>query len=131
MTFTRSFRFGRGPALALTFWLATGASPVPWAGAVATAEPQGQAAGEGAKTPAPEGLGVVRGLLFKEDEVTRLAGATVTAVNVQTGRRYVSNHTGENGAYEVLSLPAGTYDLVIDSAGRIYVTEALVDLAES
>jgi hypothetical protein len=80
---------------------------------------------------AVEGPGVVRGVLYQEDEKSRLAGATVTAINVRTGRRYVSNHTGDNGAYEIAGLPAGTYDLAIEQADRLYVSENLVELAES
>ena len=80
---------------------------------------------------AVEGPGVVRGVLYQEDEKSRLPGATVTAINVRTGRRYVSNHTGDNGAYEIAGLPAGTYDLAIEAADRLYVSETLVELAEA
>jgi len=123
MTCTRFARHGRGVALAIAAWLA--AAPL----AVMAAAAEG--AGEASKTPAHEGLGIIRGVLFKEDEVTRLSGATVTAINVQTGRRYVSNFTGDNGAYEVSGLPAGTYDIAIDAAARVYVTDGLIDLAEN
>jgi hypothetical protein len=90
-----------------------------------------EGAGEAARTPAHEGLGSIRGLLYKEDESARLIGATVTAINVQTGRRYVSNFTGDNGAYEVSGLPAGTYDIAIDAAGKVFITDGLIDLAEN
>jgi hypothetical protein len=123
MTCTRFVRHGRGPALAIAAWLA--AAPI--TAVTATAE----GTGETARTPAHEGLGIIRGVLFKEDEITRLSGATVTAINVRTARRYVSNFTGDNGAYEVGGLPAGTYDLAIDTAARVYVTDALIDLAEN
>jgi hypothetical protein len=89
----------------------------------------------GAAAPAPtapiqEGLASIRGVLFRADETTRIKGATVTAINTRTGRRYISNYTGENGAYEVKELPAGTYDIAIESSERVYVTDSLVDLAE-
>lgn len=80
---------------------------------------------------AADGAGVVRGVLFREDETSRLPGAVVTAINVRTGRRYVSNHTGDNGAYEIAGLPAGTYDLAIEAADRLYVTDHLVELADA
>src|SRR5262245_56051086 len=85
-------------------------------------------AGPGLPTAAlaDESLGAIRGLVFKGDDTTRLMGATVTAINTKTGRRYVSNHTGENGAYEVTGLPAGTYDIAIDVSERVYVTDNLV-----
>lgn len=112
---------------------ATGARSATWppplaaAGAASSAQ-QGTAAPPG--TPIQEGLASIRGVLFRSDETTRVKGATVTAINTRTGRRYVSNFTGENGAYEVKDLPAGTYDIAIESSERLYVTESLVDLAE-
>lgn len=78
-----------------------------------------------------EGAAIVRGVLYREDETTRLPGAIVTAINVKTGRRYASQHTGDNGAFEIAGLPAGTYDLAIDVTDRVYVTESLIDLAEA
>jgi len=133
----------RATALVIAAWVATAplamaqapggqapAAPAQAAPAPVPAAPAPAPQNQKKTTPAPEGLGSIRGLLFKEDETTRLAGATVTAINVRTGRRYVSNFTGDNGAYEVTSLPAGTYDLAIDVAGHVYVTDSLVDLAE-
>ncbi len=84
-----------------------------------------------ARTPAPAGLGSIRGVIYRGDDTTRVMGATVTAINVNTGRRYTSNFTGENGAYEVTGLPAGTYDIAIDAGEKLYVTDNLVDLAEN
>jgi hypothetical protein len=85
----------------------------------------------GVSSAATASAGAIRGVLYKADETTRLAAATVTAINVKTGRRYVSNHTGDNGAYEITSLPAGTYDIAIDVAERVFVTDNLIDLAEN
>lgn len=85
----------------------------------------------GAQTPAPAGLGAIRGVIYRDDDTTRMMGVTVTAINVKTGRRYTSNFTGENGAYEVTGLPAGTYDVAIDSGDKIYLTDNFVDLAEN
>ena len=81
-------------------------------------------------SPAPGG-GVIRGIIYRMDETTRLAGTVVTAINVSTGRRYASNYTGDNGAYEITELPAGTYDIAIEAQDqRVYVTNSLIDLAE-
>jgi hypothetical protein len=130
---TRTHTIRRGMAVGVAAWLAVAPLAI---GPAAAATPGGKLAAasgkaaEDTRTPAPEGLGSIRGVLFKEDEVTRISGSTVTAINVRTGRRYVSNFTGDNGAYEVGDLPAGTYDLAIDAAGRVYVTDNLVDLAE-
>lgn len=110
-------RLRRLAALSTAFlWLASSGSPL-------LAGPQAAAA-------SAEDAGAIRGVIFKPDETSRLAGVVVTAINVKTGRRYGSNHTGDNGAYEIAALPAGTYDLAIESGEHLYVTDALIDLAE-
>ena len=78
---------------------------------------------------AQEGQGVIRGFLYREDEITKIGGGKVTAIDIKTGRRFDSNLTGVNGAYEITGLPAGTYDIVMDAQG-VFVTNTLVDLAE-
>ena len=79
-----------------------------------------------------EGLGLIRGIIYRSDEATRLQGALVTAINVRTGRRYSSIHTGSNGAYEIAGLPAGTYDIAIDTPDdNLYVTNGLIELHEN
>jgi hypothetical protein len=80
---------------------------------------------------APGELTAIHGYVFRSDETTRLAGAQVAAINVSTGRRYLSARTGENGAYEIAGMPPGTYDIAIDTKDQnIYVTDSLVDLSE-
>lgn len=74
--------------------------------------------------------GMIRGFLLQDDQATRIPGATVTAIDIRTGTRYPSNITGDNGAYEILNLPPGTYDLGIEVAGAVYVTDSLVEVAE-
>jgi hypothetical protein len=76
-----------------------------------------------------EGSGAIRGILYEADGDTRLPAARVIAINVADGERFESNLTGSNGAYEIKGLPAGTYDLVIESGGRLFVAENLIDLA--
>jgi hypothetical protein len=75
-----------------------------------------------------EGRGTIRGVLFRTDGVTRLAAAKVTAVDVKTGRRYVGPQTTEDGGYAIGGLPRGSYDIVIESAGSVFVADDLVDL---
>jgi hypothetical protein len=138
MTMSKGSRRRARAAFLLAGWMLLGAGaagsraaswPPPLAAAgAASPPPQGAAAAPA--TPIQEGLASIRGVLFRSDETTRIKGATVTAINTRTGRRYVSNYTGENGAYEVKDLPAGTYDIAIDSSDRLYVTDSLVDLAE-
>lgn len=89
------------------------------------ADPVALAAGD-------EGPALIHGILYRADEVTRLSGALVTAINVRTGRRYSSVHTGANGAYEIAGLPAGTYDITIDAPDEnLYVTDGLIELSEN
>jgi hypothetical protein len=132
-----SRRRGRA-AFLLAGWMlvgagATGSRAASWPPALAAAGAASTPSKEATAppgTPVQEGLASIRGVLFRSDETTRIKGATVTAINTRTGRRYVSNFTGDNGAYEVKDLPAGTYDIAIESSDRLYVTESLVDLAE-
>ena len=77
-----------------------------------------------------ENNGAVRGFLLQNDEATRIAGAKVTVIDVRTGDRHTSNVTGDNGAYEITGLPTGTYDLGIEVAGAVYVTDSLVEVGE-
>jgi len=79
---------------------------------------------------AQNGGGGVRGFLLQNDEATRIAGAKVTVIDVRTGDRHTSNITGDNGAFEISGLPAGTYDLGIEVAGAVYVTDSLVEVGE-
>lgn len=82
-----------------------------------------------AQSPSPEiGHGSIRGTLYQADEQTALAGAKVTAINVLTGRQYASEVTMDNGDYLVDGVPAGTYDLVIEVGGNLFVADHLVDL---
>ena len=78
--------------------------------------------------PAETGHGSIHGTLYETDESTHLAGAKVTAINVRTGRQYTSNPTTDNGDYEVEGLPAGTYDVVIEVAGSLFVADHILDL---
>lgn len=78
-----------------------------------------------------QGRGAIRGILYQEDGKTKLAGAKVTAINVKTGKAYSSAVTGENGSYELTDLPGGTYDVVIESGGGLFIADNLVDLGQS
>jgi hypothetical protein len=87
----------------------------------------------GAAVPAraQEGGGVIHGVIYQPDENDKLAGAKVTAVNVTTRKQYVSEVTSDNGSYEISGLPGGTYDLVIEQGGAVYVADNLVDLEQN
>lgn len=87
------------------------------------------ATGPGMSVPlAADDHGAIHGTLFQADEKTPLAGAKVSVINVTTGQKFTSNVTGENGSYEVSGLPGGTYDVVIEIDGTVFVADNLVDL---
>jgi hypothetical protein len=82
-----------------------------------------QAAGE------PEtGHGSIHGTIYQSDEKGPLAGGKVTAINVRTGAKYTSEVTTDNGNYDINGLPAGTYDVVIEVAGSIFVADHIQDV---
>jgi hypothetical protein len=88
--------------------------------------------GSGMTVPqAAENHGAIKGTLYQADAKTELAGAKVTVVNVKTGEKFTSNVTGENGNYEVRDLPAGSYDVVIEIDGTVFVADNLVDLSHN
>jgi len=78
---------------------------------------------------AEEGGAIIHGSIYQSNESEKLAGAKVTAVNVRTRKQYVSNVTGDNGEYEILGLPGGTYDIAIEAGGGIFVADNLIDLS--
>lgn len=80
---------------------------------------------------AQEGNAGVHGTLYEADEKEKLAGARVIAINVKTGKQYFSGVTGDNGDFDVIGLPGGTYDIAIEIGGSLFVADNLVDLAAS
>lgn len=90
----------------------------------------GFAAPGAAQSPSTElGHGSFRGTLYQADEKTALAGAKVTVINVRTGKQYTSEITPQNGEYLVDGVPAGTYDLVIEVGGNLFVVDNIIDLS--
>jgi len=75
--------------------------------------------------------GAIKGTLYQADEKTQLVGAKVTVVNVKTGEKFTSNVTAANGNYVVDNLPAGSYDVVIEIDGTVFVADNLVDLSHN
>ena len=80
---------------------------------------------------AQEGGGAIHGVLYQNDEKSRLSSAQVAAINVTTGQHYISNVTGENGVYEITGLPQGSFDIVVQSNGSTYVADNLIDLQKN
>jgi hypothetical protein len=76
-----------------------------------------------------DGHGSISGELFQADGSTALEGARAYAINVKTGKQYISEVTGRGGNYRIEGLPAGTYDVALEINGQIYVADNLVDLS--
>jgi len=76
------------------------------------------------------GRGSIHGSLYQSDQKESLAEAKVTAINVRTGKQYTSNVTSGNGNYDITGLPAGTYDVVIEIAGSIFVADHILDVGQ-
>ncbi len=82
-------------------------------------------------TAAQEGQAGLRGVIYQTDGSSKQAGAKVTAINVKTRKQYVSNVTGEDGSYEVSGMPAGSYDVAIDTGEGMFIADNLVDLNQN
>ncbi|MGH9749972.1 MAG: carboxypeptidase-like regulatory domain-containing protein [Candidatus Polarisedimenticolia bacterium] len=76
-----------------------------------------------------DGRGSIAGELFQADGRTTLEGARAYAINVKTGKQYISEVTNRGGNYRIDGLPAGTYDVALEINGQIYVADNLVDLS--
>jgi len=74
------------------------------------------------------GHGSIHGTIYQSDEKSSLAGAKVTAINVRTGARYASGVTTDNGNFDINGLPAGTYDVVIEVDGSLFVADHIQDV---
>ena len=74
------------------------------------------------------GHGSIHGTLYQSDEKAQLAGGKVTAINVRTGAKYSSNETTDNGNYDINGMPAGTYDVVIEVGGSLFVADHIQDV---
>ena len=74
------------------------------------------------------GRGSIHGTVYQADEKESLAGAKVTAINVRTGKQYASEATGKSGNYDINGLPGGTYDIVIEMEGKLFVADHILDV---
>jgi hypothetical protein len=69
----------------------------------------------------------IRGVIVGADGLTAVAGVTVKAANLETSQVFESARTGSDGAYDIAALPAGPYELAVEtSAGRLYATDTTV-----
>lgn len=77
-----------------------------------------------AETASP--AGEIGGTVLLPDGLTPVAGVSVKAANVDSEKIYTSTPTGRDGAYRLTGLPAGTYDLAVESSEGIYAADTLV-----
>ena len=69
----------------------------------------------------------IRGNVLAADGLTAVAGVSVKAANMETRQVYTSQPTGENGIYSLKNLPAGSYDLAVETPRGLYPADTLVD----
>jgi hypothetical protein len=69
----------------------------------------------------------IRGNVLAADGLTAVAGVSVKAANMQTRQVYTSQPTGQNGMYSLQNLPAGSYDLAVETSHGLYPADTLVD----
>ncbi|HZI94180.1 MAG TPA: carboxypeptidase-like regulatory domain-containing protein [Patescibacteria group bacterium] len=72
-------------------------------------------------------LAEIRGNVLAADGLTAVAGVSVKAANMQTRQVYTSQPTGQNGMYSLQNLPAGSYDLAVETSHGLYPADTLVD----
>lgn len=109
MSHKRPSLTSRGAVMAMIFCVAAGGSGPAVAGPI-------PGAGEGS----------IRGVLYREDGRAGLAGARVAAVSLTTGRRYSGDLTGADGAFAVPSLPASSYNIMIELGDQSIVAEGRI-----
>ncbi|HEY3176809.1 MAG TPA: carboxypeptidase-like regulatory domain-containing protein [Candidatus Polarisedimenticolia bacterium] len=68
----------------------------------------------------------IGGLVLLPDGLTPVSGVSVKAANVDTEQIYASASTGQDGIYRLSGLPAGTYDLAVESPEGLYAADTLV-----
>jgi len=69
----------------------------------------------------------IRGSVLAADGLTAMRGVSVKAANMQTSEIYTSSPTGDNGAYKLTGLPAGSYDLAVETSQGLYAADMLID----
>jgi len=80
-----------------------------------------------------EGVGHLKGFIFKKNGKTPLWGVQVLLKNVETGQVFESNVTDSIGNYEVLDVPAGNYKIFLlrkDKDYKIKKVDFLIIITE-
>jgi hypothetical protein len=73
------------------------------------------------------GAAEIAGAVLLSDGLTPVPGVSVKAANVDTEQIYASVKTGQDGIYKLTGLPAGSYDLAVETSEGLYAADALVE----
>ncbi len=87
----------------------------------------------GAGDEETEGVGHLKGFIYKKNGKTPLWGVQVLLKNVETGQVFESNVTDSIGDYEVREVPAGNYMVLLlrkDKDYKIKKVDFLIKIAE-
>jgi len=69
----------------------------------------------------------IRGNIVSADGLTGIAGVSVKAANLETREIYTSNATAADGSYTLSDLPAGSYDMAVETADGLLPADAIVE----
>ena len=75
----------------------------------------------------PSGVSEISGIILLPDGLTPITGVKVKAANLETKQIYSSEKTALDGVYKLASLPAGSYDLAVETPDGLYASDAVVD----
>ncbi|HKY34082.1 MAG TPA: carboxypeptidase-like regulatory domain-containing protein [Candidatus Polarisedimenticolia bacterium] len=68
----------------------------------------------------------IRGNVLSSDGLTVIPGVSVKAAHLETSTVYSSTKTGPDGVYSLGSLPAGTYDLAVETPEGLFAADTVV-----
>ena len=75
----------------------------------------------------PSDAAEISGMILLPDGLTPITGVTVKAANLETKQIYSSEKTSQDGVYRLASLPAGSYDLAVETPDGLYASDTFVD----
>jgi hypothetical protein len=76
-----------------------------------------------------EGLSELKGKVFASDGSTPVAGSTVRAYHIASGKIYNSKPTDASGSYLLSRLPYGYYDLAVETKDGLFVSTQAINVA--
>lgn len=83
------------------------------------------ALGQGTTEP---GRGSLSGKIFQEDQKSPAGGVTVRAVHLDTNEIFEGAPTTPDGKYEVKGLPYGYYNLIVETAEGLYLSNRILNV---